>query len=105
MADKVTALDIAKRLSVSRSTVSRAFDPASRISPDLRRRILKLAHELGYRPTSAARLIMREYPHVIAVVVRDVTNPVRAAIMTRLIRELERNGYLPLVFQVPNAAL
>ncbi|QKV20041.1 LacI family DNA-binding transcriptional regulator [Oricola thermophila] len=103
MADKVTALDIAKRLSVSRSTVSRAFDPASRISPDLRRRILKLAHELGYRPTSAARLIMREYPHVIAVVVRDVTNPVRAAIMTRLIRELERNGYLPLVFQVPNA--
>lgn len=103
MADKVTALDIAERLSVSRSTVSRAFDPMSRISPDLRRRILKVAHELGYRPTSAARLIMREYPHVIAVVVRDVTNPVRAGIMTRLIRELERNGYLPLVFQVPNA--
>nr|WP_281004455.1 substrate-binding domain-containing protein [Notoacmeibacter marinus] len=46
---------------------------------------------------------MREYPHVIAVVVRDVTNPVRATIMTRLIRELERSGYLPLVFQVPNA--
>lgn len=103
MTEKVTALHIADRLSVSRSTVSRAFDPMSRISPDVRRRVLKLAHELGYRPTTAARLMMREYPHVIAVIVRDVTNPMRAGIMSRLIRELEREGNLPLVFQVPNA--
>lgn len=103
MIQKITALDIANRLEVSRSTVSRAFDPMSRISPDVRRRILKLAHELGYRPTTAGRLMMREYPHVIAVVVRDVINPMRATIMTRLIRELEREGSLPLVFQVPNA--
>lgn len=100
---KVTALHIGDRLGVSRSTVSRAFDPMSRISPDVRRRVLKLAHELGYRPTTAARLMMREYPHVIAVIVRDVTNPMRAGIMSRLIRELEREGNLPLVFQVPNA--
>lgn len=103
MTQKVTALDIATRLDVSRSTVSRAFDPMSRISPDVRRRVLKLAHELGYRPTTAARLMMREYAHVIAVIVRDVTNPMRAGIMSRLIRELERGGNLPLVFQVPNA--
>lgn len=103
MTQKVTALHIADQLKVSRSTVSRAFDPMSRISPDVRRRVLKLAHELGYRPTTAARLMMREYPHVIAVIVRDVTNPMRAGIMSRLIRELERDGNLPLVFQVPNA--
>lgn len=105
MSKKITARDIAERLSVSRSTVSRAFDPMSRISADVRRRILKLAHEIGYRPTVASRLTMREYPHIIALIVRDVTNPVRATIMTRLIRELEREGTLPLVFQVPNARL
>lgn len=105
MSGKITARDIAQRLSISRSTVSRAFDPMSRISPDVRRRILKLAHELGYRPTVASRLTMREYPHIIAVIVRDVTNPVRATLMTRLIRELEREGTLPLVFQVPNARI
>lgn len=103
MTSKITALQIAERLAVSRSTVSRAFDPSSRISPDMRRQILKLAHELGYRPTAASRLTMREYPHVIALIVRDITNPVRAALMTKLIRELERNNTLPLVFQVPNA--
>lgn len=103
MANKITARDIAERLDISRSTVSRAFDPNSRISSDVRRRILKLAHEIGYRPTVASRLTMREYPYVVAVIVRDVTNPVRATIMTRLIRELEREGALPLVFQVPNA--
>lgn len=105
MSQRVTARDIAEKLSVSRSTVSRAFDPISRISPDVRRRILKLAHEIGYRPTVASRLTMREYPHVVALIVRDVTNPVRATIMTRLIRELEREGTLPLVFQVPNARI
>lgn len=105
MSEKITARDIANRLSVSRSTVSRAFDPMSRISPDVRRRVLKLAHEIGYRPTVASRLTMREYPHIIAVIVRDVTNPVRATLMTRLIRELEREGTLPLVFQVPNARI
>lgn len=105
MAEKVTARDIALRLSVSRSTVSRAFDPMSRISPEVRRRVLKLAHEIGYRPTVASRLTMREYPHIIAIIVRDITNPLRATIMTRLIRELEREGTLPLVFQVPNARI
>ncbi|MGQ7848739.1 LacI family DNA-binding transcriptional regulator [Granulosicoccus sp. 3-233] len=105
MSERITAHDIAERLSVSRSTVSRAFDPNSRISPDVRRRILKMAHEIGYRPTVASRLVMREYPHVIALIVRDITNPVRATIMTRLIREFEREGTLPLVFQVPNARI
>ena len=103
MTEKITALQISERLEVSRSTVSRAFDPMSRISPAVRRRVLKLAHELGYRPTAASRLTLREYPHVIALVVRDLTNPVRATLMTKLIRELEHNHTLPLVFQVPNA--
>lgn len=105
MVDKITARNISDLLSVSRSTVSRAFDPMSRISPEVRRRILKLAHEIGYRPTVASRLTMCEYPHVVALIVRDVTNPVRATIMTSLIRELDRENILPLVFQVPNARI
>ena len=105
MPERITAHDIARRLLVSRSTVSRAFDPNSRISPSVRRSILKLAHEIGYRPTVASRLVMREYPHVIALIVRDITNPLRATIITRLIREFEHEGTLPLVFQVPNARI
>ena len=101
---RLNAKIIAERIGVSRSTVSRAFDPGSRISPQKRRQILRLANELGYRPTTAGRLAMRENPSLIAIVVRDITNPVRATIMTRLIRELERRRILPLVFQVPDAA-
>lgn len=101
---RMTAQAIADRTGVSRSTVSRAFDPGSRISARVRRRILKIANEIGYRPTTAGRLAMKQNPSLVAVVVRDVTNPIRATIMTRLIRELEINRVLPLVFQVPNAA-
>ena len=100
---RLNAKAIADRIGVSRSTVSRAFDPGSRISPQKRRQILRLANELGYRPTTAGRLAMRESPSLIAIVVRDITNPVRATLMTRLIRDLERRRILPLVFQVPDA--
>lgn len=100
---RLNAQDIAERIGVSRSTVSRAFDPGSRISPQKRRQILRLANEVGYRPTTAGRLAMKENPSLVAVVVRDITNPIRAAIVTRLIRELQRRRILPLIFQVPDA--
>ena len=43
-----TAQDVADRLGVSRSTVSRAFTPGGSVSPDTRRRVLAAAKELGY---------------------------------------------------------
>ena len=54
-------IEIAEELGVSKSTVSRAFDPSSNISNEVRSRILEYAKEKNYVLNRAAsRLSMRE---------------------------------------------
>lgn len=50
MRDTVRMLDVAKRLGVSSSTVSRALSGSGRISEKRRKEIVSVARELGYRP-------------------------------------------------------
>lgn len=50
-----TLQDIADRLGVSRSTASFAITGRGRVSPEMRRRVLEVAEELGYRPNTVAR--------------------------------------------------
>lgn len=58
---KTTMLEIANELGVSKSTVSRAFDPTSNISNEVRNRILEYAKEKNYVLNRAAsRLSMKE---------------------------------------------
>ena len=57
---KSTIVTIAKAVGVSPSTVSRAFDPTSRISDPMRERIFRCAQEQDYVPNRAAsRLPMK----------------------------------------------
>lgn len=51
----VTLQDIADRLGVSRSTASFAITGRGRVSDEMRRRVLEVAAELGYRPNTVAR--------------------------------------------------
>ncbi len=57
----VRAQDIADRLGVARPTVSTILSSGgksnTRVSQELRERVLKLAEELGYRPNAAAKAI------------------------------------------------
>ena len=55
---RATTKDIALRLNVARSTVSTVLSGGSsntRVSDDLRSRVIETAREMGYRPNSAAR--------------------------------------------------
>lgn len=49
---------LAKRAGVSKATVSRALNNRSRISPDTKERILKLAEEMGYIPDARLTELM-----------------------------------------------
>lgn len=49
--------ELAKRLGLSPTTVSRALSGYSDVSPNTRERVLQLARELGYQPNRAARQI------------------------------------------------
>jgi DNA-binding LacI/PurR family transcriptional regulator len=55
----VTLQDLADRLSLARSTVSRALRGDAQVSPATRDRVAALAADLGYYPNEAARALTR----------------------------------------------
>lgn len=97
---KITAEAVAAAVNVSRATVSRAFDPNSAISRETRALILKAADDIGYRPSAARNLNIQESNGIIALVFKDVLNPTRALMVSQLVRSLQYEKFLPLVFQI-----
>lgn len=68
--------DIATAAGVSTSAVSFALNNTGRLSPDTSARIRQVADELGYRPHPAARTLRRGVADSVAMVVRNLANPV-----------------------------
>jgi DNA-binding LacI/PurR family transcriptional regulator len=68
-ARRLTLLDVAQALGVSRTTVSNAFNRPDRISAALRERIINESRALGYfGPDPAARAMRRGGVHEVAVI-------------------------------------
>jgi len=70
----VTLDDIARRLKVSRVTVSKALRGHVDISVEMTRRIRKLADELGYTPNIMARNLSSRRSHMIGLVVPKIAH-------------------------------
>lgn len=73
---RVTSADVAKRVGVSRPTVSAVFGArgGTRVSQDLRQRILDAANRMGYRTNTAARAMRRGRFGAIGVVQATESN-------------------------------
>ena len=65
----VTIEDLADRLGVSRSTVSKALNDRSDVSDATKARVVQEARELGYQPSAAARSLRRRRTDKIGLVV------------------------------------
>ncbi|WP_432519764.1 LacI family DNA-binding transcriptional regulator [Kineococcus sp. SYSU DK006] len=55
---RASGVEVARRAGVSQKTVSRVVNGEPNVSDDVRRRVLRAAEELGYRPNSAARALL-----------------------------------------------
>lgn len=66
---QVTIKDLARRLNVSVSTVSRALRNATDINPQTKRSVLELAAELSYEPNVMAQGLVKKKTKIIGVVV------------------------------------
>jgi LacI family transcriptional regulator len=66
--------DIAKRLNVSRVTVSKALRGHSDISTDMTKRVRKIASELGYTPNIIARSLSSRRSSMIGLVVPKIAH-------------------------------
>ncbi len=69
----VTIHDVARRLHLSITTVSRALDGYDDVAEDTRERVILTAHEMGYVPSRAARQLRRQQAESIGYVLPTTT--------------------------------
>ncbi|MEO6499411.1 MAG: substrate-binding domain-containing protein [Mucilaginibacter sp.] len=95
-AKRLSIVDIANQLSISKTTVSFILNGRAqekRISAELVERVLKLVKEVGYKPNSLAKSLRTGKSNIIGLMVEDISNPF-FAIIARLIEDRAyQNGY------------
>ncbi len=89
----VTIKDIAKITGVSHSTVSRALGGNSLISEETSARIRKVARELGYQPSAAARSLKTKRTRVIGVILNSIDDPFFSEILFGIEDAAQQAGY------------
>ena len=94
----VTSTDIARKLKISQSTVSRALRGDPRVAPETTARVLEAARQMNYTPNLAARSLITRKTGTIGVVVGDITNPFYPQLLEILHNELALAGYRTILF-------
>lgn len=89
----VTVKDIAQRAGVSHSTVSRALNNSSLISEEVADRIKRLAFEMGYFPSAAARTLKTRRSRVLGVIVSSLEDPFFSEILQGIEDGINGSGY------------
>jgi len=90
---KVTQRMIAKMVGVSVNTVSRALNNKPDVSPATRKKILKIADQLGYVPNLLARSLKSGHSKTIGVVVSNLSNPFFNPVIRGIEDILRKKGY------------
>lgn len=89
--------DIAEKVNVSVSTVSRVLNDKGRVSNTIRTKILETAREMDYRPNEMAQSLKTKKTSIIGVIVPDITNIFYARLL-KGIEELVRNRGYSVIF-------
>lgn len=71
----VTLVDVANAAGTSTSTVSRALSDPDKVNASTRRRIERIARDLGYSPNRVARSLSVGRTSTIGLIVPDIANP------------------------------
>ena len=79
---QVTVKDIAKRLRLHYTTVSKALRDHPDISPATKHRVVSLAEELNYHPNSIAKSLKRQATSTLGVIVPSIKNDFFSAVIS-----------------------
>ncbi len=90
---RVTISDVARKVGVSRSTVSHALSGKRPITEEVRHRVQEAIRELGYQPSFAARSLVLKKTGMIGVLVQEIQNPYTGIVLDALESELVRHQY------------
>lgn len=91
---KVTIKDVARKANVSVSTVSHALNGYPDVSESTRKRIVKIANELGYKPNMVAKSLVSGKSNLIGVLLPAITPSFWASILEGIDEVLYKHGYV-----------
>src|SRR5579884_1103390 len=86
-------VDIARRLGISPMTVSRALNGKADVSSEMRRKVLKVAENVGYRPNRWARSLVTQRSQLVGAIIPDITHSFFAEIVSGVEAAIEKAGY------------
>ena len=89
--ERATIKDVARRSGVSVSAVSRAFSGGS-VRASKKAKILRVAAELGYRPSAAARSLVHRKSHTVTLVTGRMHDSFDSRFLERLAEALADTG-------------
>jgi LacI family transcriptional regulator, galactose operon repressor len=86
-------VDVARAANVSVGTVSNVVSGARNVRPETRARVERAIAELGFRPNTIARALIRRRTQTVGMVIPDVTNPFFSDLIWEVERALAEAGY------------
>lgn len=89
----VRQLDIAKKLNISRVTVSKALRDHPDISPAMKKKIIVIARQMGYVPNQIARQLNSRRTFTIGIVIPDLENSFFSYIADSMIDYATEHNY------------
>lgn len=84
----VTIKDVARLAKVSISTVSRVINNSKPVSPEVKKKVLDVIEEIGYKPNEIARTLVTKRSYLIGVIVTDLGN----SYVAEMVRGIEEIG-------------
>lgn len=89
--------DIARKAGVSPSTVARALRGTGYCSPEKKELVQRIADEMNYNPTHAAKTLKSNRTQKILFCIPDIYNPFYFKMIKGASDVLEQNGYFPVL--------
>ncbi len=96
---KTTIKDIAKKLGLHHSTVSRALRNHPDVTAETKALVKKMAKQMNYRPNMLARSLRNNRSNLIGVIVPEIRHHFFANIISGIEDVASKNGYIILVAQ------
>ena len=94
---RVTLHDVAALAGVSHQTVSRVINNSDRVLPATKARVKEAIKELGYRPNTIARSMVKGNTRTIGCITPDIVNPVFNYIVQAAQNEARKQGFFMLI--------
>ncbi|NME70062.1 LacI family DNA-binding transcriptional regulator [Flammeovirga aprica] len=97
--ESVTISDIAKKLNIATSTVSRALNNNEKISEATKKKVQDVALELGYEISLAASSLVKKSTNLIGVIVPKVGSEFYADVINGIQEKAQEKGYKVIICQ------